>query len=627
MKQRYLDLLSVLEPVNYKTSIEIAKQLSVSNKTVQKSLKELDEYLQGNGAAIEVKHRTGYRLIIKDPGLYQAFLNNPGQNLPSDASERMYYILKRLMESQEYLRLSDLEEELYVSRNTLSACMKKAGKILEKYHLSLERRARYGLRIQGTEIHKRRFVTTYLREQDILVERKMTEAVPRLSKIIRNSLRRQNFSISDFALNNLIIHLHVAITRMKESQYISGETLNVKELQEQPEYEIAVQLAADLEQELNLKIPEPEIAYITIHLAGKHMQTAKQVNNVVIKPEISVIVDEMLIEIYKKTNFDFRNDLELKMALCQHLIALEMRAKYHMELKNPLLEEVKRSYPAAFAIAIEASVVLNRRFHTRLSEHEIGYIAFSFALAQERRESSMVKKNILLVCATGKGSAKLLQYKYEKEFGDCINKPVCCDATELEEIDFTNIDYVITTVPIYVNVPRPILEVQYFLDQQEISNLRAALFEEAKAEQVMQFYPEDLFIPHLNAGSRDEAIDKMCRHIAARRPIPENFRELVMQREAAARTEFGNLVAMPHPSDNVTEETFVCVAILNQPVIWEDKKVQVVFLVSIERELKKSIQSFYHITAEFFLNRDCINGLIKNRSYQWFQEKIEQLEE
>lgn len=273
------------------------------------------------------------------------------------------------------------------------------------------------------------------------MERKMTEEIPRLSKVIRNSLRRQNFSISDFALNNLIIHLHVAITRMKESQYFSGETLNVKELQEQPEYEIAVQLAADLEQELNLKIPEPEIAFITIHLAGKQMQTAKQVNNVVIKPEISGIVDEMLAEIYKNTNFDFRNDLELKMALCQHLIALEMRAKYHMELKNPLLEEVKRSYPAAFAIAIEASVVLNRRFCTRLSEHELGYIAFSFALAQERRESSMVKKNILLVCATGKGSAKLLQYKYEKEFGDCINKPICCDATELEEIDFTNIDY------------------------------------------------------------------------------------------------------------------------------------------------------------------------------------------
>ncbi len=619
MKQKYLDLISVLDEVNYKTSNEIGEQLTISNKTVQKLIKELNELLKGNGAWIEVKHRTGFRMQVDNREQFQSFLNQKQNVLPSDSSDRVHYILKKLVNNEGYLRLSDLEEELYVSRNTLSASMKKVEEILQKYHLSLERRARYGIRIKGTEFYKRSFVTRVLKEQEM--------DLTKLSECIRNSLKKQNFSITEYALQNLIVHLHVAIKRIENSQYISEKALNISELQMQPEYGIAGQLVKDLESELMFKFPEPEIAYITIHLAGKRMQQGNKVNNVVIKQEISDIVDEMISEVYKKTNFDFRSDLELKMSLCQHLIALEVRAKYHMELKNPLLEEVKTSYPAAFAIAIEASVVLNQRFHTRLSEHEIGYIAFSFALAQERSVSSMVKKNVLLVCATGKGSAKLLQYKYEKEFGDCIDQLVCCDVTELEDMDYTHIDYVITTVPINVNVPRPILEVQYFLDEQEISNLRAALFEEKKSDDVMQFYPEELFISNLKAKNRKEVIHKMCRHIAKMRKVPDNFSQLVMIREEAARTEFGNLVAMPHPSENVSEETFVSVAILEQPILWEDKKVQVVFLVSIERDLNRSIQSFYNTTAEFFLNKECINGLIKNRSYSWFQEKIKQLEE
>lgn len=619
MKQRYLDLLSTLDEMNYKTSDEIAKELSLSNKTVQKHLKELNRVLMGNGASVEVKHRTGFRLIMEDRKLFQAFLGQRPQALPADMADRVHYILKRLVISGDYLRPADLEEELYISRNTLSACTKRAEEILEKYNLSLERRARHGFKLAGQEFDKRRFVTTYLKVRDL--------EIPRLAECIRSSLKRQHFSISDFALRNLIVHLHVAIKRIECGQYISADTLDICELRRQPEYVVAAGLVDDLAAELMLEFPEPEIAYITIHLAGKQMQTRNKVDNVVIKPEISEIVDEMLLEVYQKTNFDFRSDLELKMALCQHLIALTVRARYQMELKNPLLEEVKRTYPSAFAIAIEASVVLNRRLQTRLSEHEIGYIAFSFALAQERKETSIIKKNILLVCATGKGSAKLLQYKYKKEFGDYINELVCCDATELEDADFSHIDYIITTVPIYVSVPRPILEVKYFLDQQEISNLRAALFEGERADEVMQFYPEDLFIPLLAAKSREEVLDQMCRHIAGRRKIPDNFRELVSIRESAARTEFGNLVAMPHPSENVSEETFVCIAILEQPVLWEDKKVQVVFLVSIERDLNKSIQSFYHTTAEFFLNKECIRGLIKTRSFTWFQERIKQLEE
>lgn len=625
MNQRYLELLYLLDDSKYITSNELAEQLSISNKTVQKLLKELVDVLPEKGASIEIKHRQGYRLQVYDKTAFSAFLSMGSVAIPMTNEDRTRYILKRLTE-QEYIRSSELEEELYISRGTLQQAIKQVKKILEDNYLRLESRPRYGLYIEGTEFFKRRFLTNYFNPEQHLFQEDNEEVLGIIAELVKNLLKEKQFSISDFALNNLIIHLYIAMERIRNDQYISEETIELEELLDSYEYHLAELIVQELEKKVNFKFPKPEIAYVTIHLAGKRMQDENQTSNVVISQHLSEIVDELIEEVYQKTQMDFRGDVELKMALGLHLIALETRSKYKMELKNPLLAEVKKEYPTAYAIAVEASAVLNKRFDTRLSEHEIGYIAFSFALSIERQKRAFPKKNILLVCATGKGSAKLLQYKYRKEFGEYIDQLKCCDVTELSNIDFSDIDYVISTVPITVSIPRPILEVQYFLDAKDIGELRSALFEVEEAQDALEFYDERLFIPHLVADTRQEAIDKICEHISKYYDLPTNFRELVYEREASARTEFGNSVAMPHPNENVVEKTFACIAILNNPIIWEEKKVQVIFLIAIEKNLKKSIQAFYQATASFLLNKECIKGLIKTRDFKWFQEKMNQQE-
>ena len=81
-----------------------------------------------------------------------------GGRLPADSEERIDYLLALFLNREEYQKLEDLSEFLFVSPKTLSNEMKKVEYILSKFSLRIERRPHYGMRIEGTEVNKRRCI-------------------------------------------------------------------------------------------------------------------------------------------------------------------------------------------------------------------------------------------------------------------------------------------------------------------------------------------------------------------------------------------------------------------------------------------------------------------------------------
>ena len=215
-----------------------------------------------------------------------------------------------------------------------------------------------------------------------------------------------------------------------------------------------------------------------------------------------------------------------------------------------------------------------------------GYIAMAFALAIERQRTEMPKKNILVVCASGQGSARLLEMRYRREFGDLIDTCSACDVASIGEVDFSNIDYVFTTVPLPCAVQVPVREVTYFLDSSEASHIKQILGGARDAAGFFRELDEELFFTHLSFPTKQAVIDYLCDRVEEKRLVDADFREKIARREAAAATSFGNLVAMPHPIEAVCDETFACIGLLDTPVVWDDRgtKVQAVFLVFFPRK-------------------------------------------
>lgn len=620
LEKKAIKLLSLLSQDKFQTADLLAKKMNLHVKTVRQMAHRLSGFLEKNGAEIQIKRGTGYKLNVIDFEKFkQIFHSSLSQSpeMPNSSQERTQYLLEYFLNYGGYVKADELCDILYVSKRTLATDIKAMEKILNSYDILLERKPYYGMRISGKEFNIRQCMAKLREnshEQASFLNTEALQETSELSQLISTFLGQENFQISDIALQNLIIHIYIAIKRIKNNQYVPLPEDDHAKYVSEDEYQRASRLAENLAKAYSVKFPKCEIIYMAIHFAGKRTMRISG-SNIVISDNTISLVQSMLDEIYKAFQIDFRSDLELTISLGQHITPLQVRLRYGMKLKNPLLEDIKKRYCLAYVMASQASSVLMRHYHKVITPDEIGYIAINLELALERRRMKQYKKNILVVCASGAGTAKLLAFKMQSMFQDCIGKVTTCDEHSISQQDFSQIDYVFTTIPIKEDVPVPISEMKMFLGGTDIALIRRMLNSNTSYD-ILQYFPQNLFISNISFDNKQEAIRYICNMMQKQGKVDETFYDAVIQREQMGFTCMENLGAMPHPCKALTNDTFVSVCILDKPIHWnEGHLVQVIFLISPSKNQTKNTQDFYMSLANLMLNQEYMKELIDTKNY------------
>ncbi len=639
MDKRLIALTVYLKENGTQTAEALAAELKVSTKTIRNFIGEWNAVFASYGARIQSKHGAGYYLKIETPELFEKHykeLTEEQENasVPSTSEERVEYLLNDLLSRRDYVKMDALSDILFISRKTISGDLKEVEKILADYNLKLEKKPNYGIRIVGKEFDRRLCIANVIVGMDKELyageNKEYKESVNRVAELVAEVIDEEGFAVHSIAYQNLIIHICIAIQRIKEACYVPLDENHREQMIGSREYEVAEKLAEKINRDFDIQFPKEEVTYIAIHLAGKQslfLPKPEDTKNQIISQETWEVVCRMLEAVFEAFCFDFRNDLELRMNLAQHIVPLAVRLKYNMKLKNPLLKDIKARFPMSYAMALHASSILKEYYGSELKDDEVGYIALAFALAIERQNTDLPKKNILIVCASGKGSAQLLQYRYRQEFGPYVDRIETCDVGNLKKADFSNIDYVFTTVPVSDRIPVPVREVKYFLESEDIQNMKKTLRSMGGTIPLLAYFEEELFFPHLKFESRHDVMKYLCSQVMVKKGLPDTFWELVKKRESAAQTAFGNRVAMPHPWKAISEETFVCVGILDHPVSWGEQEVQAVFLVSISKKKNKNLRDFYHGMTRILTDPEAIKSLITKQTYEELERLLEKSEQ
>lgn len=628
MDTRLIELLKALSESEYQASHQLAKKLSTSYKTIRKRAKELDELLPSHGASILTKPNKGYRIEVADRGKFDALIvsmdETGKENSFYQSGNRAYFLVEYLVSSDQYIKMEDFCEILFVSKNTLSIALKKAEELLVEFGLELTKRPNYGMKCSGSEWQKRLCITHCLVQGNRFsfeAPGSIEEATLRIGKSVLSTFREKNRTISELALQELVQHLYTAEHRISQEHLLQMEMLDDPVITDYPELmELASAVAGDLaDTGACPHFPLQEVAGIAIMLAAisniSYYESFSE--NLVISQETMNLAVQMLETVYDIFKIDLRDDLELRLSLCRELIPLQIRLKYDMRLDNPMLEEIKAKYFFPFTIAAQSMISVIQVTNRNISDDEIGYFALLYALALEKGSREKPKRNVLLVCATGKSTAQLLVYKYEEEFADFIDRISVCDVSNIGKIDFSEIDYVFTTVPIKASVPVPILTVELFPEEKELMKIKQSLTLR-DCQFLLDYYRKDLFFTHIQGDDKESIIHQMCVSIARQIDLPENFEQSVIKRENLASTDFGNLIAFPHPYKTITQTSFVAVCILPRPVQWVRENVQVVLLASIGAGENARIQDFYKLTTGFIRNREAIRSLITSPTFETF---------
>ncbi len=623
-------ILDILSTEDYMTAAVLAEKAGCSSKTVRNRIKEINEtlvQLPGFPAVVVSKPRFGFQLILGEGetkhSLYKVLNQEVRREIPATPGERTDYLLFFLLEQEEYVTISQLADQLYVTDSVVKTALRNTENILLKYGISLSRRAGYGIKAIGEEINIRDCLVDFFAESNYA--RKCHKNLPRkeldeLGQKVWELLGKYQIRIPEIVFYNFVKYIYISIQRIKKGRGIRF----CKDQQVQidvSDIEVSVRLAELLHQRYGIELSEEEQDYFSILLAGKRVIGNNGEGNLVIPEELNALTEQMVESTLEEFNLNLKGNFDLLMILNQHMIPLDIRLRYNIPVTNPLLEDIQKNYPFAYTIAKRAAVILQEYYGTQVSADEIGYLAMIYALALEKQPENRKQSNILIVCSLGKASSNLLTYKYRQEFADYIGNIQVCNQMELKQVNFEEIDYVFTTVPIKMPIPVPVYEVGVFLNNEDITNVRSIL-EKGSNGFLKYYFREELFFTNVSAATREEAIGRLCELGRQVIDLPKDVEESVLYREQLSSTDYGNLVAIPHPYKTVVTDTTVIVGILEHPIVWGRNQVQVVFLFLIGSRQDRNLQKFYQETMRILMDEEAITDMIKNQSFEQFFNRI-----
>lgn len=629
-----LEILQALSTTMYISSRKLAEGLSIGEKTLRGRISELNKELTQEVAEIIMKRGAGYLLQVNNDVAFlewkEELLASEKQEIPSIAKDRVDYILLYLLNHHDYVKREEICDFLYISEKTVSQDMRQVEYILKQYGLLLEKKAHHGIRIVGEEFPKRQCIMNYylVSGADWFTEHKnVNENMATIQNNILSQIQRERLCFTEMSVKRLIDYIYISQHRVKYGYIIdciNGPKMN-------PELvAIAQRMVQNLrEVGVFLSQADEEIYYMALYLQGCRMfeQEMNGTENVVITEATERLTEQMLESIYHVYQIDYRKNFNLRMNINKHLLAMELRLRFGIEITNPILSEVREKYLFSYLLAQQACIPISEKYQRKISEDEIAYFAMFFEMerieGEDNGERVNEKKNILLVCATGKTSSRFLLLTLKKQFQDYIQEIELCSLYEFDTYDLSKFDCVFSTVTISKSIPIPIVMIHDFLSKSEFLTVKEKLY--YMEHQVLdRFYRPELFFTDIEGKTKEEVLKEMCTRMNEVIELPESFLESVLYREELGSTDFGNLTAIPHPHERLSNENFVCVGVLKQPLRWSNNSVQLVILSAIAEGMSHEVRQFFDITVKLISNKDAVEKIVKEQSYASLHECLEE---
>ena len=548
--------------------VDMRSELDISLQTLQKSIQQLNDVLAPNIQIIsqddllmlEVYDYTELERILSGSLKQESDFNS--------SSKRIAYLLKRLIESTSPLLIDDLAEEVGVSRSTLNKDLKQVKSLAESYSITISGKPNRGLEVLGSELNLRLLYIHQVEATSSFLETLVQDyKIPKETQ----ELLRKTISI-------MVERIHTSKVLNCPIPYYKND------LTETP---LAEKLIYHIEMTYKISLSQFEIDFLCfpfnvrfIDTLSKPSYQSEQVANI-FQGIVKKVKETMLV------NFD---DEELFEEIKSHLGPLINRLIFHVQANDIFHGEVQTQYPFAFEMAKIAGEELSAILGSELELSEIGYLALYFEMIL-RKQNSAVKgsrKQIAVVCTTGRGTAAMIIQQLRRVLGNDV------DITQYSEEDFNvelNQDYfaIFTTVPLkYKDSKSPVIQVNHLFDDQWLQEewQKANAFHQKNLETVslrfLRLSPQKTYQQYLL---------NMVAELGKLQMIDKGFIERIIDREKKQSTIFGGGIAFPHTINQGYAKTILMFGKLEEPYQKEDEWIEFIFLVAIPSEIETKMES------------------------------------
>ncbi|EMS72995.1 BglG family transcription antiterminator [Ruminiclostridium cellobioparum] len=443
-------LKKIFSTSDYITVTAIAKELGISNRTILRELPAAEKWLLNTGCRLEKKSGVGIRAIGKpeDKNNLINLLDEEKEEKLYTPKERQTIICSELLQNQEPVKLYTFTRILDVAEATVSNDLDKLEEWLGKQEVTLVRKPGLGVYIEGEEDNIRKCMINLIYENinenhllGLIRKNISKEQVPvsnteliarsrllnlvngntihQLEKLVHQAEERIGYNLADSAVVGLIVHLAIAVQRIRKNEDIVIDKKFMEELKNSEEYTVAEKLAHEIEDIFDIKVPSDEIGYITMHIKGsKNIKTnEKDSGNFIGNNELVELSREIIRIAENETGKFLSQNEKLLTGLTNHLGPAINRLKMNLEIRNPLYTQIKTHYPDLMILAEKCIKVVEEYIDIKMPDTEIAYIAMHLGAAIEKSKVSPKRVfRAAIACATGIGTSRLLATRIEKEY-------------------------------------------------------------------------------------------------------------------------------------------------------------------------------------------------------------------
>lgn len=493
---------------------DIATELGVSTKTISREVMALEELLADNDVQLIRKAGAGMKLEGSEEAIQKLAQTIQKMSVEENAytpEERRSIIISKLLPSQEPIKLFVLSSMLKVTDSTISTDLDKLEDWFKQQNLKLIRKPGVGVCVEGDERSLRKAIIKYIYDNVdekrllSLVDENLTAAdkgnkaknseaggnamkhllnlvdqqiIKRLEHLVQSAEAELSSGLSDQAFVGLVVHLSLAVQRIRKSEAIEIDSALLNDLRQRREYGVAVVLAKKIQDEFEIEVPDDEIGYITMHLLGARNSYRKDNASVSVMDKFHLVrlAKSIMTIAEQETGKKLSRSTSLLAGLVNHLGPSISRLKMGMDIRNPLLTEMQTTYPDLMSLSRKCVVRLEKSIGKEMPDSEIAYIAMHLGAAMLEGETSKKRDfNVVVACPTGMGTSRLLAGRIKKSFGGLkIVDIVSIFKLNDEYLLDNNVDLVIATVPVE-NVTVPAVVVSSLLNDDDINAIRSYL--------------------------------------------------------------------------------------------------------------------------------------------------------
>lgn len=622
-------ILFLDESKSWMTGKELAQLLNVSDRTIRTDIESINKEFN---KLIESNIRYGYRInqiVFTDKDI------KIEKMIPQTSNERCIYILHELLFNKNEINLTFLQEEVYVSGYSIDNDIKKIKSILKPYPgLNIERKKNY-ISLVGSEENKRTLYKDLLSSEtkgnfinlDTIAQLYHDINLLEIKDIIESTLDEYNFKVKEDTFPMLMIHIGVAIERIKGQHFIVTD-YKTKELQNSKEYEIASNFFEKVSKKYCLETNEDEVALIALLLLGKKSAIyTEEVSKVKSNVDISNLMDQVFVSIKSNFDIDFTKDNSFKVGLRLHLQNLIERIQKQIPVNNLYLLDIKKKYPLVFEMAIFVSHEIEKETNLNINEDEIGYLALHLGAAYDRLNVSE-KYDVLLIHPNNQFLASMCIKKIDERFSERMVIVDVLNYFETTLVEEYNPDLIISTVPLKHKLSIPTITVSLFINSDDEFKIFQALNELDKKrnkkifeETIQELIVEDLFFSDLDCKTPEEVITFMCNKMLIKDVVDEEFKNSVLERESIAATSFNYGFAVPH-SLKSSKKTTISIATLKNEINWGQYEVRLIILLAVNDDNRKILSVFFDWLSNLTNNSSKLVSLLETKTCDEFIDHI-----